>query len=397
MRPEECEKIKRGYAEIDLDAIAFNIANMKNNLPARSQMVLVIKTDGYGHGAYPIAAMAENMDCVWGYAVATPEEAFELRSKAIAKPILILGYSFDYAYEEMIEREVRGAVFREDTLKALADAARKLNKNAIIHIKVDTGMSRIGITPDEEGLDFVKKAVNTPGITVEGIFTHFARADETDKSYVNRQIDVFSSFSKMASEAVGVRIPLIHCANSAAIMELPRAHMDLVRAGITLYGLYPSDEVDKDSVSLRPVMSLISHISYIKRIASGTQVSYGGTYAADGDRMIATVPIGYGDGYPRALSNIGSVLIRGKSAPIRGRVCMDQFMVDVTDIPDAAMGDKVTLLGTDGVEKITMEQLGDLSGRFNYEFACDIGRRIPRVYTMGGEIKDIILDGKSIK
>ena len=397
MRPEECNSIKRGYAQIDLDAVRENIINMLEIISKDARMILVIKTDGYGHGAYPIAKMAEDIERIWGYAVATCEEAFDLREAGIKKPVLILGYTFEYSYEELIRQDIRPAVFRDDQLASLSAAACRLGKDVRIHIKVDTGMNRIGIKPDDEGLSFVKRALGMPGICVEGLFTHFARADELDKRYANLQLGSFKDFSGRILDETGFRIPFIHCSNSAGILELPQANMDLVRAGITLYGLMPSDEVDAGKCRLTPVMSLISHIVHIKEVPDKTQISYGGTYTSSGKRMIATIPVGYGDGYPRMLSNAADVIIRGKRAPIRGRICMDQFMVDVTDINSVSLGDKVTLIGRDGHEQITMEELGDLSGRFNYELACDIGKRIPRVYTKHGQIDDIILDGKHKK
>jgi len=397
MKPEECAKIKRGYAQIDLDAIRNNVDVMYDAISDHTRMILVIKTDGYGHGAVPIARIYEDDNRIWGYAVACPEEAFELRKAGSSKPILILGYTFDYAYDDMVRLDIRPAVFREDMLKALSDAATGQGKTAGVHIKVDTGMSRIGIRPDESGLDFVKRAAEFPGIEIEGIFTHFARADESDKKYAVRQLKLFRDFCGRIHDELGIDIPYRHCSNSAGIMEMPEANMDIVRAGITLYGLWPSDEVDKSRLAIKPVMSLVSHIVYVKDVEAGTQISYGGTYEATEARRIATVPIGYGDGYPRSLSNKGEVIVRGRRAPIVGRVCMDQFMIDVTDIPGVSEGDRVTLAGSDGDECITVEELGDVSGRFNYELACDIGRRIPRVYVSRGEIEDIILDRKSIK
>ncbi len=396
MKPEECDVIKRGYALIDMDAIRFNVSSMLDNVDEGTGMVLVIKTDGYGHGAVPIAKAGETIDRVWGYAVACPEEAFCLRRAGCSKPILILGHAFEYAYEKLISLDVRPATFTEEMLEALSKAASACGRAAKIHVKVDTGMGRIGIRPDDEGLEFVKKALNMPMIEVEGLFTHFARADEADKSHANRQIGLFEAFADRIEAETGTRIPCLHCSNSAGILELRHANMDLVRAGITLYGLWPSDEVSRDAVALRPVMSLISHVSYVKTVEPGTRISYGGTYETDSVRRIATVPIGYGDGYPRSLSGRGEVLIRGRRVPIRGRVCMDQFMIDVTDVPGVRMGDKVTLIGTDGDETITMEDLGDLSGRFNYELACDVGKRIPRAYVSGGELLDVILDGESL-
>lgn len=385
------EEYQRVYAEVNLDAIRSNMDHMKANISPTTKMIGVIKTDGYGHGAIPIAKELEVVDYMYGFAVATAEEAFILRQSGITKPILILGYTFPYSYERLIREEIRMAVFRYDTLKELSKAAANLkekgiDKKAKIHIKVDTGMSRIGVRSDEEGLLFVQKAFETQGIEVEGIFTHFARADEADKTAVNKQLAVFNGFLTMIKERMGKEIPIKHCSNSAGIVELPQANMDVVRAGITLYGLWPSGQVRKDIVELTPALSLYSHIVYIKEIDKGTPVSYGGTFIAHNKMRIATIPVGYGDGYARGLSGKGYVLLHGKRAPILGRVCMDQFMVDVSDIPKAAEGDKVVLIGEDGEERITMEELGEISGRFNYEFACDLGRRVPRVYTKGGKI-----------
>ena len=241
-------------------------------------------------------------------------------------------------------------------------------------------MSRIGISPDDAGLGFIRQVMELPGLEIEGIFTHFARADETDKSSAMGQFVRFGAFTERIRAELSLDIPLKHCANSAAIMELPETRMDLVRAGIALYGLWPSEEMDRSRISLRPLFRLYSHIVYVKTVPAGTPVSYGGTYVTKKKQRIATIPVGYGDGYPRGLSGKGDVLIRGRRAPVLGRVCMDQFMVDVTDIPEAKEGDLVTLIGRDGKEEITMEELGDISGRFNYELACDLGSRIPRVY-----------------
>ncbi len=385
------EDYQRVYAEVRLDAVISNMDNMKANIAPKTKMIAVIKTDGYGHGAIPIARELEGLDYLFGFAVATAEEALILRHVGIKKPILILGYTFPYSYEKLIEEEVRMAVFREDTLKELSEAAARLSergirKNAKVHIKVDTGMSRIGVRPDEKGLEFVKRTFETEGIEVEGIFTHLARADESDKTAAKKQLTEFREFIGRIEEKTGRKIPVKHCSNSAGIVEIPDANMDVVRAGITLYGLWPSNQVRKDIVKLSPALSLYSHIVYIKEIEAGTAVSYGGTYVADRVRRVATIPVGYGDGYPRGLSGKGHILIHGKKAPILGRVCMDQFMVDVTEIPEAAMGDRVTLIGREGQQEITMELLGELSGRFNYELACDITKRVPRVYTKGGEI-----------
>ena len=376
----------RGYLEIDLDRIRSNMDNMKANIDEKTKMMGVIKTDGYGHGAVAIAQELEPVDYMYGFAVATAEEAHILRMAGIKKPILILGYTFPYSYQMLIEEEIRMAVFREDTLEQLSEAAAKLNKKAKVHVKVDTGMSRIGILPDESGFQFIEKALHTEGIEVEGIFTHFATSDYADKRYAYEQLEKFQKFFAEAEARFGMEFAVKHCSNSAGILEMPQANMDVVRAGITLYGLSPSDEVAKDIIKLEPVLSFKSTVVYVKTIPAGTAVSYGRTYIADKERTIATIPLGYGDGYPRGLSGKGYVLIHGKKAPILGRVCMDQFMVDVTDIPETKENDEVTLIGTDGNETITMEDLGELSGRFNYELACNLGKRIPRVYKKNGKV-----------
>ena len=380
------ENYQRVYAAIDLDAVCYNMEQMHGNLTAHTKMIGVIKTDGYGHGAVQIGRELEQMDYVFGYAVATAEEALILRHAGLGKPILILGYTFPYCYEELIRQDIRPAVFREDTVDELAACARRLGKSAKVHVKVDTGMTRVGIRPDESGLAFVDKVLHTEGIELEGMFTHFARADERDKTAVMKQLTQIRDFMNLAEKESGYRIPVKHCSNSAGLIEIREADMDVVRAGITLYGLWPSSEVSRDIVNLQPVLSLKSHIVYIKEVEAGVPVSYGGTYVTPKRMRIATIPVGYGDGYPRGLSGKGYVLIRGRRAPILGRVCMDQFMVSVEEIPEAAEGDEVTLIGMDGKEQITMEDLGELSGRFNYELACDLGKRIPRVYLKNGRI-----------
>lgn len=386
---EKLESYQRVWAEVDLDAIWENMVHMKENIAEKTKILAVIKTDGYGHGGVPIAKMLEQLDFMFGYAAATYEEAHVLREAGVKKPILILGYTFPYCYEELIREEIRPAVYRRDTVEELVAAAAKVGQKAKVHIKVDTGMGRIGITPDEEGLEFVRFLMGHPELEVEGIFTHFAKSDEEDKTSAYHQLALFQNFIDRIQTELWLTIPVKHCSNSAAILEMPQANMDMVRAGITTYGLYPSEEVSKDIVPLRAAMSLYSHIVYCKTIHAGQSVSYGGLFTAQKDTRVATIPVGYGDGYPRSLSGKGYVLIRGKKAPILGRVCMDQFMVDISEIPGVMEGDKVTLLGVDGTERITAEELGELSGRFNYEFVCDLGKRIPRVYRQHGEITEV--------
>ena len=379
-------EFQRGYIEVNLDYILHNMEQMKLHLKENTKILAVVKTDAYGHGSVSIARAIEHLDYLFGFAVATAEEAMELREAGITKPILVLSYSFPYAYPMLIEEDVRITVFRYDMLDILSEIALKQDKEARVHIKVDTGMGRIGITPDYEGIQFVKEVLSKPGIKLEGIYTHFACADMEDLSSAKEQIRKFEAFVKGAEIITGYEIPMHHCSNSAGIVQLPEANMDLVRAGITMYGLMPSEEVPADIIPLKPALSLCSHIAFLKEMLPGQTISYGSTYKVEKIMKVATIPLGYGDGYPRSLSDKGYVLIRGKRAQILGRICMDQFMVDVTDIPDVAEGDKVTLIGTDGDECITANTIGELSGRFNYELVCDLNQRLPRVYILNNEL-----------
>ncbi len=376
----------RAWAEVDLDAICHNMDHMKANIAEKTQMIAVIKADGYGHGSVPLSQVLEPLPYLYGFAVATFEEAELLRKSGVKKPILILGYTFPYCTKELIRQEIRPTLFRPDSARELSQEAVSLGKEAKVHIKVDTGMSRIGIRPDESGIGLIRQIMELPGICIEGIFTHFAKADEADKSAALAQYETFRAFVDRVEQELGLLIPLRHCSNSAGIIRLPQANMDLVRAGIALYGLWPSEEVEKDIVLLKPALSFKSHIVYVKELEAGRQISYGGTYTTKERMRVATVPVGYADGYPRGLSGKGYVLIHGRRAQILGRICMDQMMVDVSGIPEAVEGDEVTLLGADGGERITAEYLGELSGRFNYELVCGISKRIPRVYKRGGKI-----------
>jgi len=372
---------ERTFVQINLNNIIKNIKEMKGKLPASCKMLAVIKANGYGHGSIPIAKCLELEKDVVGFAVATAEEAIALRDNDISKLILILGYVFPNFYMKLIEQDIRITVFRKDSISQLVEASQKVGKPAKVHVKVDTGMGRIGISPDEEGINFIKELMRHKEIEVEGIFTHFAKADERDKTDTQKQLDLFLKFNEKI-ERLGYTIPLKHCANSAAILEIPTSIMSVVRAGIAMYGLYPSEEIERDNIVLEPVLSWYSRIVYIKTIHKGQSVSYGGLYTASKDVRIATIPVGYGDGYPRSLSQVGYVLIHGKKAPIVGRVCMDQFMVDITDIPNAREDDEVVLLGMMEKETISAECLGELSGRFNYELVCDINNRVPRKYIL---------------
>ena len=378
------KRFDRLKAVVSLDAIAHNFAEMKKNIAEGTKMIAVIKADGYGHGAEAIARLTDNYSYIWGYAVATAEEALQLRNAGVEKPILILGLVFEEYFREMVAGDIRLTVCEYETAKKLSREAVRQDKTVHIHIGLDTGMSRIGFADTSDSVEEIKKIAALDHLEIEGMFTHFARADETDKTPAADQLNRYLAFAELLEKS-GVHIPLKHCSNSAGIIRMKEANLDAVRAGITIYGIYPSSEVERDIVKLEPAMELKSHISYVKDLEPGASISYGGTYTADKKIRVATIPAGYADGYPRTLSNKGWVLIHGQKAPILGRVCMDQFMVNVSDIPDVKAGDEVTLIGKDGDEFISIETFGDMSGRFSYEFACDISKRVPRVYLKNGK------------
>lgn len=370
---------KRIKAVINETAIKDNIKFLYSHINKEVPIMCVIKANAYGHGAVRLGKIYEGMEEVCGYAVATAEEAIELRKSGLLKRILILGATFEDDFDELIENNIDLTVFTIETAKILNDHALKLGKSAQIHIKVDTGMSRIGLTPDENGLNIIKSINELSNINIVGLFTHFAKADELNKDSAYSQLDKYNYLCSLLIDE-GISIPIKHCSNSAAILELPAARFDMVRAGIVLYGLWPSDEIIKDNVNLKPAMSLVSHIVYIKDINEGTSVSYGGTFTANASTKVATIPVGYADGYPRSLSNIGKVIINNDYCPIIGRVCMDQMMVDVSKLNNVSIGDEVILLGTMGDKTITAEELGDMSSRFNYELVCDFTNRVAREY-----------------
>lgn len=379
------KKYSRVCARIDLDAIEYNMEMMRRNLKDGVKMISVIKSDGYGHGALQIARFLEPKEYIWGYAFAALDEAAALRKGGIKKPLLVLGCVFPEQWEEMLDGGIRMTVYTEETAREVSDLAVKMGKTAYVHIKIDTGMSRLGFMAEEASIEKIARIGRMPNLVVEGMYTHFAKADETDKRFTIEQLEKYLWVKKQLLDR-GIEIPYHHCSNSAGIIDLKEANMDLVRAGIAAYGLYPSEEVNKENVPLKPAMELISHVTHVKWVEEGTPVSYGGIFTAKRRTRIATIPVGYGDGYPRSLSNQGCVLIRGKRAPIIGRVCMDQFMVDVTDIEGAAFADRVVLIGADGDERITVEELSGLSDRFNYEFICSFGKRVPREYICGKEV-----------
>ena len=377
----------RVRADVDLDAIHHNLSLAKSVINKDTQLMAVIKADGYGHGANQIAKYCD--DVIDRYAVAIPEEGIDLRKAGFTKPINLLGYTHPTQYEDVINYDLIPAIFTLDMAKTLSQKALSMKKTVKIHIKLDTGMSRIGFADNEKSVDVIKEISLLPNLEVDGIFSHFARADEKDKSVARSQFERFTNFvNKLKSK--GLKIPNCHISNSAAIMELSDMNLQIVRSGIITYGLYLSEEMDKENFKIIPAMELKSQVSFVKTLKAGTPVGYGGTYVTDKETVIATIPVGYADGYPRSLSNKGRVIIKGQSAPIVGRVCMDQFMVDVTCIEGVKQGDAVTLMGKEGEEFISCEELSGLAGSFNYEFVCDISKRVPRVYYKDGEIVDVV-------
>lgn len=366
-------------AIIDLDAVSSNFDAVRRK--AGVPVMAVIKADAYGHGAVPVARLLEKRCAFFG--VSSMSEALELRDAGITRPILILGYTPPEAFPDAVHLGIRPAIFRREDGIALSRAAVEAGVSAAFHFAVDTGMSRIGFQVTQTDADVCAEIAALPGLTPEGLFSHFATADCWDLSRARAQAERFDAFDAMLKRR-GVRIPIRHLNNSAGLMNFDR-HYEMVRSGIVTYGLYPSDEVDAGLLPLAPAMRLLSRVSYVKALPPGREISYGGTFVTTRPTVVATVPIGYADGYRRSLSGRFYVLIHGQRAPILGRVCMDQMMVDVTDIPGVQAGDTVTLVGTDGDETISMEDIAAAAGSFNYEFACGISRRVPRVYLRGGK------------
>ncbi len=366
----------RTFAKIDLDAIESNFDSLKKRVSEGVKVCSVVKADAYGHGSVEVAKRLEEKTDF--FAVAALEEAVELRDAGIKKPILVLAYTSPMLYEVMIEKDITPTIYDIDEAKKYSEAAVKLKKNAKLHIAVDTGMSRIGFMPNEESADIVKEISLLENIKLEGMFSHYAKADYTDKSSANAQTEKFDYFISLL-EKRGVDIPIKHICNSAGIIDFDKQY-DMVRMGISLYGMYPSDEVFKDRVKLTPAMEIVSHVIHIKTVKKGTGIGYGHTYIAPEDRKIATVSIGYADGYNRCQTNKGWVLIDGKKAPVRGKVCMDQIMVDVTGIPNVKVGDHAVILGKMGDEEISAETMGELCDSFCYEVVCNFMPRVKRYY-----------------
>lgn len=371
-------------AEINLDNLQHNISEIKRITSSGAFLCAVVKADAYGHGAVEVANTA--LSCGAKYlAVAILEEAVFLREAGIKAPILILGFTPEEQFDKIVKYGITQTVYNLNSAKLLSKKAKECGVKAKVHIKLDTGMSRIGFQAQMSCLPEIEEIFKLPGIEVEGIFTHFAKADEKDKSFTKEQYEKFDMIVK-ALESRGFRIPIKHVANSAAIIDLPEMHLDMVRPGIILYGIYPSDEVKREKINLKPVMSFKTRVSHVKRVPAGTPISYGGTFVTKRESVIATLPVGYADGYPRLLSSRAEVLIKGKRAPIVGRICMDQCMVDVTDVPGVRPGDDVELFGEGKNGEVTADEIARIVGTIPYEIVCGISKRVPRIYIKNGKI-----------
>jgi len=365
--------------KIDLDVIARNFDAVKKK--AGVGVMAIVKADAYGHGAIQVARLLQDKCSFFG--VSSMLEAMELRQAGLNNPILILGHTPISAFPLAIEQGIRPAIFHFNDAAALSEAAQKAGHTALFHLAVDTGMSRLGFQATEESLDICEKIVQLPGIQAEGLFSHFATADAADLTRSRKQAALFDWFDKELKKR-GIHIPIRHLDNSAGLMNFDR-HYEMVRSGIVTYGMYPSEEVSPELLTLEPALQFLSRISHIKTLPAGREISYGGTYVTTKPTKVATVPVGYADGYRRSLSGKFHVLIRGKKAPILGRICMDMMLVDVSDIPDVSINDQVVLVGRSGDEVITMEDIAEAAGSFNYEFVCGISRRVPRIYTQDGK------------
>lgn len=371
----------RSYAKIDLDAIDQNLEQLKAKAGDGVRLMAVIKADAYSEGAERIARELENKVDYFGVAVV--DEAVALRESGIKTPILILSYTLPYYYHLLLKYDITQTVSAYDEAKLLSDIAVSFGRTARVHIAVDTGMSRIGFSVGESDIEAIKRIFALPNIFVEGIFSHYARADESDTTAADLQTRKFKGVVG-ALEKAGISVPIKHICSSAGLIDLPEA-FDMVRMGIALYGFYPSDQVRQDEVKLTPSMEVISHIVHLTTVPAGTPVSYGGVFVTRRPTRVATVGIGYADGYPRALSDRGRMIVRGHYAPVIGRVCMDLCMIDVTDIPGVRLEDSVIVMGSDGNIAVTAEELGELSGTVNYEIICSFKKRVARVYYRGGK------------
>ena len=378
------------WADINLSHLASNVREFRKFLPDTVKLLAVVKADAYGHGACEVAevALQEGASML---GVASLEEGAALRQKGIKSPILILGCTDPRQNLSLLEMQLTPTVFSWEAASSFSQQAQARGKRAAIHVKIDTGMGRLGLADPRNTIDFLERVAALPGIILEGVYTHFAAADEKDKNFTRHQLRLFNSILNACKER-GIEVPLKHAANSAAALELPETHLDMVRIGIGLYGCYPSREMN-NQIKLLPVMSLKSRIIFLKKVSAGTPVSYGRTYFAPDDTTIATVPLGYGDGYNRLLSNKGFMLVQGRRVPIVGRVCMDHTMLDVGKISFVQEGDEVVAFGRQGHGELNVEEIAGQLGTISYEVLCNIGSRVPRVYWRDGHVESIRFAG----
>jgi len=375
------------WAEIDLDCVAHNIREFQRIIPKSTQIMAVVKADGYGHGAIKVAKAALQAG-VTRLAIAIIEEGIVLRQKGFTTPIHILGVSAPETEKAAVEHNLIPTICTLESARNFSDIGKALGKTITFHLKLDTGMGRIGVRTDRLP-EFLEALKPLPNLEMEGVFSHFSKADEYDKTYTKKQLTTYKQCLNMIQETGFT--PRIRClANSAGTMEVPESLFDMVRIGISLYGLYPSNEVDKTRVNLKPVMSWKTQIAHIKTLPPGEAVSYGGMFITQRPTVVATLPLGYADGYRRRLwKTNGYVLVKGQRAPIIGRVCMDMFMVDVTDIQDVTAGDEVVLIGKQGAETISADDMAKQLDTINYEITCLVGKRVPRVYLKEGNIRAV--------
>lgn len=371
------------WAEINLDNLSFNIQQIRLKSKGK-ELMGVVKADAYGHGAIEVApVLLENG--VTRLAVAVLNEAIELRNSGIECPIMILGLTPETLTADLIKYSIEPTVSSYEYACTLSKVAKNKGKKIRVHIAIDTGMGRIGFLPDEESVEEVYKISKLPNIEIEGLFSHFCTADEADKEYSYMQFEKYNWFYGKLTEK-NVKINMRDIANSAAIMELPETHYDATRPGIILYGYYPSNEVDRSSLDIRPVLTLKSNIMYIKTVEKDQYIGYGRKFKTERPSIIATLPVGYADGYTRMMSGKAKVIINGKFAPVIGNICMDQCMIDITDVENVRVGDEVILIGNDGNLKFDADDIASMLGTINYEVVCMIGKRVPRVYTKNGEV-----------
>lgn len=388
------ELLRRTWAEIDLDALAQNFREVRKAADPKAMVCCVVKADAYGHGAVRVAREFASLGADW-FAVSNLEEALQLRRAGIETPVLVLGYTPADKAGTLSRENVSQCVYSLEYARDLSRFAQEAGVKVNIHLKIDTGMSRLGfyyqdISRDEAAVEEVKEACSLPGLIPQGIFTHFAVSDEgqAGDAFTMRQFGCLKEMIESLARA-GVNFPVRHCANSAGVFDYPLSHLDMVRAGIVLYGLYPSGEL-RSRPDLKPALALKSVVSHVKTLLPGATVSYGRKFTAQHEMRVATVPVGYADGYPRLLSPGGAeVLIGGERCPILGRICMDQLMADVTALDQVRVGDTVTLIGRDGEEEITADELAEKEGTINYEVVCALSKRVPRVYVKNGKVDSI--------